>query len=116
VERRRRARAGNTPRGVSRTNTAPRPRPSTSSKPQAVPRFEQIESLINGNGDITIGRVDSIPCAATASTEDQALAMLVRRKGETFLQLLARLDDAIAKALDEEIYVDEINDGPNPST
>ena len=61
-----------------------------------------------------MGRVGPVPYAATAATEEQALAMLVRRKGETFLQLLARLDAAIAKAQDEEIYIDEINGPPNP--
>jgi hypothetical protein len=35
--------------------------------------------------------------------------MLVRRKGETLAQLLTRLDLAIAKAYDEEIFADEIN-------
>ena len=35
--------------------------------------------------------------------------MLVRRDGETLAQLLTRLDKAVAKALDEDIYTDEIN-------
>jgi hypothetical protein len=35
--------------------------------------------------------------------------MLIRRPGETFAQLLARLDQAIDKALTEDIYTDEIN-------
>jgi len=40
-----------------------------------------IKFLINGNGEITIGAIASIPCAATAADEDQCLAMLVRRNG-----------------------------------
>jgi len=35
--------------------------------------------------------------------------MLVRRKDETLAQLLTRLDLAIAKAYNEEIFTDEIN-------
>ena len=35
--------------------------------------------------------------------------MLVRRKNETFTQLLTRLDHAIELALNEEIFTDEIN-------
>ncbi len=38
--------------------------------------------------------------------------MLRRREGGTFAQLLTRLDQAIAKALDEDIYTDEINARP----
>jgi hypothetical protein len=60
-------------------------------------------------GDITVGRQVSIGCLATACNEDQCLAMLVRRKGESLLQLLTRLDAAIAKAYEENICVDEVN-------
>jgi predicted RNase H-like HicB family nuclease len=35
--------------------------------------------------------------------------MLVRRQGETLDALLGRLDQAIDKALNEEIFTDEIN-------
>jgi hypothetical protein len=35
--------------------------------------------------------------------------MLVRRKGETLMQFLARLDQAIDKACNEDIFSDEIN-------
>ena len=38
-----------------------------------------------------------------------SLAMLKRRRGETLLQLLTRLDPAIAKAVNEDIFTDEIN-------
>jgi hypothetical protein len=67
-----------------------------------------IADLIN-DGEITIGLLDPIGCVATACDADTTLAMLVRRKGETLAQLLTRLDLAIAKAYDEEIFTDEIN-------
>lgn len=35
--------------------------------------------------------------------------MLVRRPGETLLDLLIRLDQAIPKAYNEDIFTDEIN-------
>ena len=60
-------------------------------------------------GDVTVGRQRPIGCIATACDEDQCLAMLVRRKGESLLQLLTRLDEAIAKAYEENIFTDEIN-------
>lgn len=77
------------------------------------PSLPNIEFLIDGNGDITIGAVGPISCAATAVDEDQCLAMLVRRDGETLEQLLLRLDRAINMAVEEEIFIDEINNGPD---
>ena len=61
------------------------------------------------DGEITVGVLRPIGCVATACDADSTLAMLVRRKGETLAQLLTRLDLAIAKAFDEEIFTDEIN-------
>ena len=77
------------------------------------PSLPNIEYLIDGNGDITIGRIGPIHCAATAADDDQSLAMLVRRDGETLEQLLIRLDIAIEKAVEDEIFIDEINNGPD---
>jgi len=77
------------------------------------PSLPNIEFLIDGDGDITIGRVGPIPCAATACDEHQSLAMLVRREGETLEQLLMRLEMAVGKAVEEEIFIDEINNGPD---
>ena len=39
--------------------------------------------------------------------------MLRRRKDETFKQLLARLDLAIASATIDDVYVDEVNTPQN---
>jgi hypothetical protein len=64
-----------------------------------------IAELINA-GEITIRVPCPVGCVATACNEDSTLAMLVRRKGET---LLTRLDQAIAKAYNEDIFTDEIN-------
>lgn len=44
------------------------------------------------DGEITIGRLRPIGCVATAADQDITYAMLVRRRGETLSQLLARLD------------------------
>lgn len=75
------------------------------------PALPNIEFLIDGNGDITIGAVGPIPCAATAADEASSLAMLVRRDGESLEQLLLRLDLAIEMATEEQIFIDEINNG-----
>lgn len=73
------------------------------------PRLENIETLIDGEGNITIGRIGPIHCAAVAADDDQALAMLVRRKGESMFDLLERLDAAIGLAWDQAVFTDEIN-------
>ena len=80
---------------------------------QDFPSLPNIEFLINANGEITIGAIASIPCAATAADEDQCLAMLVRRDGETLGQLLIRLDRAVEIAAEDEAFIDEINNGPD---
>ena len=77
------------------------------------PSLPNIEFLIDGNGEITIGQVGPSPCAATANQERRLLAMLVRREDETLEQLLMRLDTAIEKAIEEDIIIDEINNGPD---
>jgi hypothetical protein len=74
--------------------------------------FPNIELLIDGDGDITIGRVGPIRCAATAADEDQCLAMLVRRPGESLAELLQRLDAAIEDAYENGVHIDEVNTPP----
>ncbi len=71
--------------------------------------MKNIEALIDDGGDITVGPVGAIECAATAADGHNALAMLVRRKGETLTDLLRRLDKAIAKFNETGEPTDEIN-------
>jgi hypothetical protein len=56
-----------------------------------------------------IGYMEPVGAVAIAAEERQTLAMLRRRKDETFKQLLARLDLAIASATIDDVYVDEVN-------
>ena len=65
--------------------------------------------MIDGIGNINIGRIGPIPCVAVAADEDQALAMLAARPGESLLELMARLDAAIGLAWERDIYTDELN-------
>ena len=74
----------------------------------SVPALPHIAELIE-DGEITIGMLRPIGCVATATDEDCTYAMLVRRRGESLLQLLSRLDQAIDKALTLGIFTDEIN-------
>jgi hypothetical protein len=71
--------------------------------------MKNIEALIDDGGDITLGRVGGVECAATAADSHNALAMLVRRDGETLNALLKRLDRAIARYYEDGETTDEIN-------
>ncbi|MBN8492867.1 MAG: hypothetical protein J0M00_15755 [Burkholderiales bacterium] len=71
--------------------------------------MKNIEALINEGGDITLGAIAAIDCAATAADGHNALAMLVRRDGETLHALLKRLDKAVGRYYDTGEPTDEIN-------
>ena len=62
---------------------------------------------------IVIGYVEPIGAVAIAAEGRQTLAMLRRRKDDTFKQLLARLDLAIASVTIDDVYVDEVNTPQN---
>ena len=65
--------------------------------------------MLGGDGQIAIGSIGPIACAAVANDEHNMLAALVRRPEETLQQLLERLDRAVQLALEDEIFTDEIN-------
>lgn len=71
--------------------------------------MKNIEALIEEGGDITLGAIGPIECAATAADGHNALAMLLRRDGESLNALLKRLDRAIATYFDTGETIDEIN-------
>ena len=71
-------------------------------------RLTNAEHLIRDGGDITVGGIGSI-MPGDCGGHRYATRQLVRRQGETIMQLLDRLDDAIGKAYTEEIYIDEVN-------
>lgn len=88
-----------------------RPRPPVRSKPRRLTTtpLANIEWLITGHGSITVGEVQPVDCVAAAADNDQCYAMLRRREGETLLELLHRLDQAIAAASESGVTIDEVN-------
>ena len=96
MARRTRTRERAAPRGVNTSSDA----------------LENIDELISSGGQISLGQMSPIPCAAIANDEHNCLAMLQRRNGESLRDLLVRLDAAIAIAWNEERFIDEIN-SPN---
>ena len=75
-----------------------------------ISELSNIAALVEGGGEITLGRLDAIgKCVATACDDAQCLVMLVRRKDESLGALLQRLDAAIADAYENDRFIDEVN-------
>ncbi len=95
---------------------APRPKPAINKPTRGVEKKTVIDADLLPHladlidyGEITIGMLEPVGGVATAIDGSNCLAMLVRREGETFLQLLQRLDLAVALAFTEDIFTDEVN-------
>ena len=88
-----------------------RPRRAGSTKPRRVTDapLGNIEWLLAEHGAITLNDMPPVGCIAAAADNHTCYAMLARRPGETVLQLLQRLDRAIATAADTAITIDEVN-------
>lgn len=102
MESRKRARRGTTPSRVAAS--------AKTGEPAFLP---SIAALIDDGGQISLGALPPIRCAAIANTDYNCLAMLQRRPAETLRQLLERLDAAIEHALETDELIDEINP-PSP--
>lgn len=72
-------------------------------------RWRDIDSLIRGDGEVTLGRVGPVACAAIAADGGQMLVALVCRPRESFEQLLDRFDSALQRCWDDDVCIDEIN-------
>ena len=84
---------------------------SMSPTPQTDPWPNIAELLDQPGGHISIGRMPPIEGAAIAINDQTLLASLVRGKGETFPDLMKRLDTAIGKAFHEGVVTNDINGG-----
>lgn len=71
--------------------------------------MNNLEALIEGGGQVTMGQEDDCPCVAIATDED-VVAMLVRHDGETLTALLRRLDRAVGKYFETGVVIDEVYD------
>jgi hypothetical protein len=74
--------------------------------------LKYISMLIDDGGQVTLGAVHPIPCVAIANDNQGSLAMLRRRANESIPQLLRRLNDSIALAMEADEIIDEINVRP----
>jgi hypothetical protein len=95
---------------------APRSKPATAKPTRRINKsaasdadfLPHLADLIE-DGETTVGTLDPVGGVATAVDGSNCLAMLVRRDDETLLQLLQRLDLAVALAFTEDIFTDEVN-------
>lgn len=107
--RRRKAKPGSVRRVSAKTVPPEAPRSSTMES-LVLPN---LEAFLEGDGpQLSIGAIGPIQCAAVAADPHNMLAALVRRPGETLQQLLERLDAAVALAMEQDIFTDEINPLP----
>jgi len=87
-------------------------RASSTRKAAASTPWPTIEEFLDAEqGTISLGAINdaSLGYTAVATDEHDMLVALVRNRGETLHQLLDRLEKALRPALEEQIYVDEIN-------
>ena|SRR5579859_3830494 len=101
-----------TARKRSKTSGRKPQRTSSASKRGASTPWATIEEFLDSEeGDITLGAVNDVSLGYTAVASDghDVLVALVRKRGETLHQLLDRLERALGPALEDGVYVDEIN-------
>lgn len=107
--------ARSTPVRRKRTGGA-KHRPAPAKKPAASRRWPTIEAFLDAEeGTITLGSIgysSALGYTAVATDQHNMLVALVRRSGETLHQLLDRLEQALGPAIEDQIFVDEIN-GPS---
>lgn len=89
---------------MSRRRAVPPPASPANQHP-----WPNLQALIDSDGEITIGRIARFIDAATACDEHTTYAMLQRNDGESLVDVLTRLDQAVKQAIDEETTIDEIN-------
>lgn len=87
----------------SRLPGGPKPR-----RLKATP-LANIDWLLAQHGAITLSEITPVGCVAAAADNETCYAMLARRDGETVLELLNRLDSAIATAAENNTTIDEVN-------
>ena len=70
--------------------------------------FPNLDALIL-DGQITIGKISPIGNVAIATNGQKTIAMLRQRPGDALRDVLQRLDEAVKKAIETDVYTDEIN-------
>ena len=72
-------------------------------------QLEHLEALLDGEGEVHLGQTGPVEEGASASESRHDLALLARRRGESWADLLRRLDAAVGQVRDEGERIDEVN-------
>ena len=84
-----------------------KPRPVTG---PGTPLLATLEWFVmSAGGQVTLGHVPPVGCAAIAHDGEHTRVALKRQGGENLTRLLLRFDEALVRALDHNTVVDEIN-------
>lgn len=70
--------------------------------------WPHLEELITQGGQITLGRMEPVDCAAIAGHGRKMLAALMRRDDESMERLLQRLEQAVKEAQTNARITNEI--------
>jgi hypothetical protein len=87
----------------------PRRRGGPKSRRITTTPLAHIEWLLAEHGSITLSDLAPVGCVAAAADNHSCYAMLARRDRATVLELLHRLDKAIATAAENNATIDEVN-------
>ena len=71
--------------------------------------WPNLQDLIDCDGEITIGYVRPVGGVASATKREQVYAMLRVANHQPLPDILDRLDAAVARAIEDEIYTEAIN-------
>lgn len=77
--------------------------------------LKNLERIIDEDGGITVSVIESFGCIAAAAEKTHSVAMLRRKAGESLMDVLQRLDDAVATARATGNRVDEVNIPATPA-
>jgi hypothetical protein len=83
------------------------PRPATGSGTPPLATLEWF--VLSSGGQVTLGAIPPIGCAAIAHDGQHTRVALKRQNSENLMRLLLRFDEALVRALDHNAVVDEIN-------
>jgi hypothetical protein len=70
--------------------------------------WSALQALMDDGGQVTMGAVDAIPAAAIASMPQGMLAGLMRRNGESWNELLLRLDEGVMQSVVENRVISDL--------
>lgn len=71
--------------------------------------WPNLEALLEEGGNLSLGQIATIPNAAVAADEHNMLVVQVRQPNESFIEILTRLDRALAEVNVTGSNIDDIN-------